>query len=75
MGTAISRNDIAEIHESIAKHHPARSEVEQKHQQWHAYAAKIVRENDVNVRSTASNFIGRGNRQFTHFKHWTPVNP
>jgi hypothetical protein len=62
MARAISRTDIAEIHEAIARRRPAQTEVEQKDQDWHGYAAKIIRENDKPGPI--------GERQFTHRWHW-----
>lgn len=68
----ITREDIAEIHEAIATRRAAQTEKEQKDQAWHAYAAKVIRENDLT-------FIGSSGfrphpRPFTHFKHWSPTN-
>jgi hypothetical protein len=76
MSRAITRTDIAEIHEAIAKRRPAQTEAEQRDQQWHAYAAKIIRENDHNSMAfsfkTGHESPGVGQRKFTHFKHWSP---
>ena len=65
---AITREDIAEIHESIATRRPAQTEAEQRDQQWHAYAAKVIRENDVNIFSRHG--YTQHPREFTHFRHW-----
>jgi hypothetical protein len=55
----ITRQDIAEIHEAIAKRlDPAKSEADQRHQAWHNYSATIIREN--------ANSGPRGERSFTH---------
>ena len=70
MARAITRTDIAEIHEAIARRRPAQTEAEQKDQNWHAYAAKIIRENDVNFQSSSG--YRAHPRQFTHFHHWAP---
>lgn len=70
MARAITRIDIAEIHEAIARRRPAQNEKEQKDQNWHAYAAKIIRENDLNM--IGSSGFRPHPRPFTHFHHWAP---
>ena len=66
--SAITREEIAEIHEAIATRRPAQTEAEQKDQHWHAYAAKILRENHAD--SPFAFHPSVGERPFTHAKYW-----
>jgi len=63
----ITRNDIAEIHEAIARRRPAQTEKEQKDQQWHHYAAAVIRENDHTFSRQGYTSYPR---PFTHSRHW-----
>ena len=69
----ITREDIAEIHEAIAKRRAAQTEAEQRDQQWHLYAAKVIRENDklpFQSVKPGRESPGVGERPFTHARHW-----